>query len=95
MSLAAVVTYIIGAVWLLGGTVWLLTHRSYRLTELGRFAMDLLGFPVEIAQSIWGRGSVPYAFLLPNMALFGAFTFFPMILNFWVSFHRRGQYCIV
>ena len=86
MSLAAVVTYIIGAVWLLGGTVWLLTHRSYRLTELGRFAMDLLGFPVEIAQSIWGRGSVPYAFLLPNMALFGAFTFFPMILNFWVSF---------
>ena len=48
--------------------------------------MDLLGFPVEMAQSIWGRGGVPYAFLLPNMALFGLFTFAPMILNFWVSF---------
>lgn len=47
--------------------------------------MDLLGFPVELAQSLWGRGGVPYAFLLPNMALFGIFTFFPMILNFWVS----------
>ncbi len=47
--------------------------------------MDLLGFPVELAQSIWGRGGVPYAFLLPNMLIFGFFTFSPMILNFWVS----------
>lgn len=48
--------------------------------------MDLLGFPVEFAQRVWGRGSVPYAFLLPNMILFGIFTFLPMLLNLWVSF---------
>lgn len=78
--------YTLLVVWLLGGSVWLLSHRSYKITQVGQFAMDLLGFPVELAQSIWGRGGVPYAFLLPNMALFGIFTFFPMILNFWVSF---------
>ena len=47
--------------------------------------MDLLGFPVELAQAVFGRGGVPYALLLPNMAIFGLFTFAPMILNFWVS----------
>jgi ABC-type sugar transport system permease subunit len=78
--------YTLLAAWLVGGSVWLLSHRSYKITQVGQFAMDLLGFPVELAQSIWGRGGVPYAFLLPNMALFGIFTFFPMILNFWVSF---------
>ena len=47
--------------------------------------MDLLGFPVELAQSLWGRTGVPYALLLPNMLIFGLFTFVPMILNFYVS----------
>ena len=42
-------------------------------------------FPVELAQSIWGRGGVPYALLLPNLLIFGLFTFAPMILNFYVS----------
>lgn len=86
MSAAAIVMYTLLAAWGLGGSAWLLSHRSYRLSQIPQFAMDLLGFPVELAQSIWGRNAVPYAFLLPNMALFGIFTFFPMILNFWVSF---------
>ncbi len=86
MSLAAIIMYSLLALWGIGGTIWLLTHRSYTWSQLGQFFMDLLGFPVELAQSLFGRGGVPYAFLLPNMALFGIFTFFPMILNFWVSF---------
>ncbi len=72
--------------WIGGGAIWLLTTRRYRVTQTGRFAMDLLGFPVELAQSLFGRGGVPYALLLPNMLIFGLFTFSPMILNFYVSF---------
>jgi len=86
VSLAAILMYSLLALWGIGGTFWLLSHRSYQPSQIGQFLMDLLGFPVELAQSVWGRGGVPYAFLLPNMALFGIFTFFPMILNFWVSF---------
>ena len=86
MSVAAIVMYSIGGLWLVGGSVWLISRRQYRVSQIGQFAMDLLGFPVELAQSLWGRSGVPYAFLLPNMALFGIFTFFPMILNLWVSF---------
>lgn len=78
--------YSLLALWGIGGTIWLLANRSYTWSQIGQFFMDLLGFPVELAQSLFGRGGVPYAFLLPNMALFGVFTFFPMILNFWVSF---------
>ena len=86
MAPAAFIMYALLAFWVIGGSVWLLRNRSYSLAQSGQFAMDLLGFPVELAQSLGGRGAVPYAFLLPNMALFGIFTFFPMILNLWVSF---------
>ncbi|MBO9465411.1 sugar ABC transporter permease [Tropicibacter sp. R15_0] len=72
--------------WGLGGAIWLLKRRSYTLRQVPQFFMDLLGFPVELAQSVWGRGGVPYALLLPNMLIFGFFTFLPMILNFYVSF---------
>ncbi len=75
----------IGLLWVGGGTIWLLSHRSYRLYQAPNFVMDLLGFPVELAQSIWGRGGVPYALLLPNLLIFGFFTFVPMILNLYVS----------
>ncbi len=86
MSLAGSLMTGLMLAWVLGGTVWLLTTRTYRITQVGRFAMDLLGFPVELTQSLFGRGGVPYALLLPNMAIFGLFTFAPMILNFYVSF---------
>lgn len=76
---------LIGLLWGVGGSVWLLMHRSYRLYQVPQFMMDLIGFPVELAQSIWGRAGVPYALLLPNMLIFGLFTFAPMILNFYVS----------
>lgn len=85
MSAAAVLLYAVLVVWIVGGGAWLLATRRYSPARAGQFAMDLLGAPVEAAQAIWGRGGVPYAFLLPNMLIFGLFTFLPMILNFWVS----------
>ena len=85
MSLAAFLMYTLLTLWIGGGAICLLGKRTYRPDQSGQFAMDLLGFPVELAQSIWGRAGVPYAFLLPNMLIFGCFTFAPMILNFWVS----------
>ncbi len=72
--------------WGLGGAIWLLMRRRYTLRQIPQFFMDLLGFPVELAQSLFGRAGVPYALLLPNMLIFGFFTFLPMILNFYVSF---------
>ncbi|NND89728.1 MAG: sugar ABC transporter permease [Granulosicoccus sp.] len=85
MTLGGLLMAAIGVLWIGGGTIWLLTRRSYRLYQTPNFLMDLVGFPVELAQSVWGRGSVPYALLLPNMLIFGLFTFAPMILNFYVS----------
>ena len=86
MSLAGLLSTAVLSLWVLGGGFWLLMTRAYTLRQAPRFAMDLLGAPVEAAQAIWGRGGVPYAFLLPNMLIFGFFTFLPMILNFYVSF---------
>jgi ABC-type sugar transport system permease subunit len=85
MSPAGILMAALGLLWGLGGTVWLLRHRSYTLRQVPRFFMDLLGFPVELSQSLFGRKGVPYALLLPNMLIFGLFTFTPMLLNFYVS----------
>jgi hypothetical protein len=60
-------------------------RRRYRIDQIPQFLMDLVGFPVELAQAVFGRAGVPYALLLPNMLIFGFFTFAPMILNFYVS----------
>lgn len=85
MTLAGLLLVSLGVFWIGGGTIWLLSNRSYRIYQAPNFLMDLLGFPVELAQRIWGRGGVPYALLLPNLLIFGLFTFAPMILNFYVS----------
>ena len=86
MSYAAWFLYCLLGFWIGFGTIWLLHTRKYSLVQTPRFLIDLLGFPVEISQRFWGRGGVPYALLLPNLVIFGAFTFLPMILNFYVSF---------
>lgn len=85
MSLAGILMSVIGVLWIGGGTVWLLVRRRYKIYQTPTFLMDLVGFPVELAQSVFGRAGVPYALLLPNMLIFGFFTFAPMILNFYVS----------
>ncbi len=85
MSLGGIVVLLILVFWVGGGAVWLLRRRQYKANQIPRFLADLLGFPVELAQSMFGRAGVPYALLLPNMLIFGLFTFVPMILNFYVS----------
>jgi ABC-type sugar transport system permease subunit len=85
MTLAGTMMLLVGLFWGLGGAIWLLTRRKYRLDQIPQFLMDLVGFPVELAQAVFGRAGVPYALLLPNMLIFGFFTFAPMILNFYVS----------
>jgi ABC-type sugar transport system permease subunit len=85
MSLGGTIMLVVGLLWGVGGTVWLLARRRYRLDQIPQFVMDLIGFPVELSQAVFGRAGVPYALLLPNMAIFGLFTFAPMILNFYVS----------
>ncbi len=86
MTPALALTLFVALFWGVGGSLWLFARRCYSLRQLPQFAMDLVGFPVELAQSVWGRAGVPYALLLPNMLIFGFFTFLPMILNFYVSF---------
>lgn len=86
MSLAGSALITLLVAWGVGGTIWLLSRRRYRIHQIPTFCMDLLGFPVELSQSLFGRNGVPYALLLPNMLIFGLFTFAPMILNFYVSF---------
>lgn len=85
MNPAAILLAVFGIFWLGFGSVWLLTHRSYRIHQVPRFLMDLVGFPVEFIQSLGGRQGVPYALLMPNLVIFGLFTFVPVILNFWVA----------
>jgi len=86
MSIGAILMAVLGIAWIGFGSIWLLMRRRYRLWQIPQFFMDLLGFPVEFAQAVFGRGAVPYALLLPNILIFGLFTFVPMILNFYVSF---------
>jgi hypothetical protein len=86
MSVSSYILWVIAILWLGGGTIWTLKSRRYRWYQIPSFLIDLLGFPVDLAQRIWGRKGVPYAFLLPNMVLFGVFTFLPVLLNFYVSF---------
>jgi ABC-type sugar transport system permease subunit len=85
MTLAGTMLALTGLLWGVGGSVWLLMRRRYRLDQIPQFAHGPDGFPVELSQALFGRAGVPYALLLPNMLIFGLFTFAPMILNFYVS----------
>ena len=44
-------------------------------------AMGVLGFVFEPLQRLLGVWRMAYLFLLPNMAIFGVFILFPMVLN--------------
>ncbi|MFK8080982.1 MAG: carbohydrate ABC transporter permease [Granulosicoccus sp.] len=86
MSPFGLIMWVVCSTWVLYGSYWLLTNRLYRWSQAHHFIADLVGFPVEWAQSTWGRGGVPYALLMPNMLIFGIFTFSPLLLNLYVSF---------
>ncbi len=54
----------------------------------GSFAgrvMAVLGWPVDLAQKLAGHGPLPYLFLLPNLLVFGIYTFAPFFINIGFS----------
>ena len=52
--------------------------------------MGVLGWPIELAQRFAGSGPLPYLFLLPNLLIFGIYTFAPLFINVGFSF-TEGQ----
>ncbi|MDA9930960.1 sugar ABC transporter permease [Alphaproteobacteria bacterium] len=47
--------------------------------------MASLGWPIDLTQKISGTKYLPYLFLLPNVLIFGLFTFMPLGMNFGFS----------
>jgi alpha-1,4-digalacturonate transport system permease protein len=66
---------------------WVLVRPSGPLW--GRF-MSILGWPLEVAQRVSGATGLPYMFLLPNLIIFGLFTFAPFFINVGFSL-TEGQ----
>ena len=76
------------------GTQWALAVGIYLLLGLvllrpsGSFGarfMSALGWPLELTQRLAGATGIPYLFLLPNLLIFGLFTFAPMFINIGFS----------
>ncbi len=55
---------------------------------------DLLDGPFRALQQHIGAHRMAYVFLLPNLIVFGLFSFWPMLLNFWIAF-TGGQSVIL
>ncbi len=47
--------------------------------------VSVVGWPVELTQRLSGATGLPYLFLLPNMIVFGLFTFAPLFINMGFS----------
>ncbi|WP_425040093.1 carbohydrate ABC transporter permease [Primorskyibacter sp. S187A] len=72
------------------GTGWPLALLAYFLVGFAvggatgggrsRF-MTALGWPLELTQRLAGTTGLPYLFLVPNLLVFGLFTFSPMFIN--------------
>ena len=56
----------------------------------GNRVMSVIGWPIDLAQRLAGAGPLPYLFLLPNLLIFGIFTFAPLFMNVGFSF-TEGQ----
>jgi len=61
---------------------WAITRPTGPL--FGRF-MSMLGWPLEMTQRLSGSTGLPYLFLLPNLLIFGLFTFSPFFINMGFS----------
>ncbi|MEM6309490.1 MAG: sugar ABC transporter permease [Pseudomonadota bacterium] len=56
-----------------------------RANSVGSWIMGVIGWPIELAQKLAGHGPLPYLFLLPNLLVFGLFTFAPFFINIGFS----------
>ncbi|MEM7269612.1 MAG: sugar ABC transporter permease [Pseudomonadota bacterium] len=52
---------------------------------LGAKFMGWMGWPIELTQRLAGATGLPYLFLLPNLLVFGIFTFAPFFINIGFS----------
>lgn len=57
---------------------WVLIRPTGPIT--GQLA-SIMGWPIEMTQRLAGATGLPYLFLLPNILVFGLFTFAPMFIN--------------
>jgi len=85
--LDAVVNAFAGTRWPLGIVLYVIVGLVVlRPTgSIGSRFMTALGWPLELAQRLSGATGLPYLFLLPNMLIFGLFTFAPMFINIGFS----------
>ncbi len=81
--LDAIVNAFAGTRWPAGLAIYLLVGLVVlRPTgSVGSRFMAALGWPLELTQRLAGATGLPYLFLLPNMLIFGMFTFAPMFIN--------------
>lgn len=65
------------------------TSREGRAEALLRlpweWAMRALDYPMRGVQRLIGEGRMPYAFVLPNLLIFGTFVVIPLFINFYYS----------
>jgi ABC-type sugar transport system permease subunit len=64
------------------GTAPAFSPISWAWAKLG----DLLDGPFRALQNHIGANKMAYVFLAPNLVVFGLFSFWPMILNFYIAF---------
>ena len=65
--------------YLLVGAILVRAHNT------GAWLMGVIGWPLELVQKMRGSGPLPYLFLLPNLVVFGLFTFAPFFINIGFS----------
>jgi len=79
----AIVNAFAGTHWPLAIAIYLLVGLAI-LRPSGSFGsrlMSAIGWPLELTQRLAGATGLPYLFLLPNMLVFGLFTFAPMFIS--------------
>ena len=52
----------------------------------GSRIMSAIGWPIEVMQRATGSRTLPYLFLIPNLLIFGLYTFAPLFINIGFSF---------
>ena len=69
------IPWMVGVYWILGYLI--VRPKGSLSTRL----MSALGWPLEVAQRLSGQLGLPYLFVLPNLLIFGLYTFSPMFIN--------------
>ena len=59
--------------------------RSAAAERLLRLVFDLGEVPMALLQRLLGPRRLPWAFLTPNLIVFGIFTFLPIVIDFYYS----------